>query len=354
MAVRFTTPIQSGINLLPVTCFLLPGSILVSILSSRFGQFRWAIWIGWAITACGCGFFVLLDQQTVPEIWATILAIFGIGSGMVLTSLNVGIQAISPAEDCGRAAAMYSFMRSLGMTIGVAVGGTTFQNVMVLKLNELSLPSTIAKNAEMFIEQLKSMEPTDPTRIGALEAYIYGLRGVFWLITSIALVGFAMSTMIRKHSMDKMLESKFVLKSRSHMNGEPPLLRSSTTLSKTNSKDGLLLSRPSIASSTRSRTELEAHVAGDGEKSPLGVAYTTKGLRQLTLPTRVPSRKPLAEAYYFFPNGARIPTQISYRSTRHGFYPNSTFQATSPHPNMMPDLTSQQRVSLILQRDAWS
>lgn len=50
------------------------------------------------------------------------LALFGVGSGMVLTSVNVGIQAISKVEDCAMAASMYGFFRSLGMPIGVAVG----------------------------------------------------------------------------------------------------------------------------------------------------------------------------------------------------------------------------------------
>lgn len=46
---------------------------------------------------------------------------FGVGSGMLLSSVNFGIQTISRSEDCGRAACMYTFVRSMGMSIGVAV-----------------------------------------------------------------------------------------------------------------------------------------------------------------------------------------------------------------------------------------
>src|SRR2546423_13929193 len=62
------------------------------------------------------------------------------GSGVVLISVNFGIQAIVKTEDCGRATSMYAFIRTLGMTIGVAVGGTVFQNLMTQKLANLSLP----------------------------------------------------------------------------------------------------------------------------------------------------------------------------------------------------------------------
>ncbi|KAH8906628.1 major facilitator superfamily transporter [Coniochaeta sp. PMI_546] len=204
-------PIQSGLDLLPVSTLLLPGSIIVSFLTTRLGRFRWAIWIGWTITAVGSGLFLLLDVDTPTPVWAAILSIFGVGNGMILTSVNVAIQAISKAEDCGRAAAMYAFMRTLGMSIGVAVGGTTFQNVMAHKLHELGLPDAIAKNAEALIHQLWALKETDPVRIGALQAYVQGFHGVFWVMTATTLAGLVISLFIRRHSMDKPLQSIFVL-----------------------------------------------------------------------------------------------------------------------------------------------
>lgn len=213
-AAKFHSPIQSGLDLLPVSTLLLPGSIIVSFLTTRLGRFRWAIWIGWTITAIGTGLLLLLDVDTPTPVWAAILCIFGIGNGMVLTSVNVAIQAISKAEDSGRAAAMYAFMRTLGMSIGVAVGGTTFQNVMSHKLRELGLPNAIAKNAEALVHQLWALQPTDPVRIGALQAYVQGFHGVFWVMTAITLAGLTISLFIKRHSMDKPLESNFVLEGR--------------------------------------------------------------------------------------------------------------------------------------------
>jgi hypothetical protein len=67
----------------------------------------------------------MFDLQTRVIVIYVALAIFGIGTGMVLTSVNVGIQAISKIEDCAMAASMYGFFRSLGMPIGVAVSRFT-------------------------------------------------------------------------------------------------------------------------------------------------------------------------------------------------------------------------------------
>jgi MFS family permease len=214
MAVHAADALESGINLLPVTCLLLPGSIIVSVLSTRLGRFRWAIWIGWVITSLSCGLMQLMDENISTPEWATILAIFGIGAGMVLTSTNVAIQAISPAKDSARAAVMYTFMRSLGMCVGVAVGGTTFQNVMMAALDRRDLPSDIARHAEAYSSEIWKMDPADPTRDAILESFIEGFHGVFWLMTGISISCLVLSAFIRKHSMDKELESAYVLKGR--------------------------------------------------------------------------------------------------------------------------------------------
>lgn len=210
-AIHFHSPVQSGLDLLPVTCLLLPGSIVVSILTTRLGRFRWAVWAGWAITSLGSGLFLLLDLDTPTPVWAAVMCIFGVGNGMVLTSVNVAIQAISRAQDCGRAASMYAFMRTLGMSVGVAVGGTAFQNAMASKLHELGLPDAIAHNAEAFVSMMKDMDAQNTVRTGALQAYMHGFKAVFWVMTGTAVAGFLVSLVIKKHSMDKALDSTFVL-----------------------------------------------------------------------------------------------------------------------------------------------
>jgi MFS family permease len=161
---------QSGLNMLPVTCLLLPGSIVVSLITTRIGRYRWSIWSGWAIAIIGCSLLLLLDEDTATPVWAVILAVFGIGHGMLLTGVNVGVQAVSRAEDAGRAASMYAFMRTLGMSFGVAIGGNVFQNAMSSKLTELGLPETIAYDSEVFVKTLISMDPADPVRIAVLQS----------------------------------------------------------------------------------------------------------------------------------------------------------------------------------------
>lgn len=125
MSVRSASPVRAGIDLFPAVCLLVPGSVVVAILTSRLGHFRWAIWLGLVIATVGCGLFILFDERTAKAVFAVALAVFGVGNGMVLTGVNVGTQAIAKAEDRPMAACMYGFMRSLGMPVGVAVRSLT-------------------------------------------------------------------------------------------------------------------------------------------------------------------------------------------------------------------------------------
>ncbi|KAH6847678.1 major facilitator superfamily domain-containing protein [Chaetomium sp. MPI-CAGE-AT-0009] len=228
-AVKFESPIQAGLDIFPATCVLLPSSIVTSLITTRLGRYRWAIWGGWVITAVGCGLLVLLDADTETAAWATILIVFGIGHGMLLTSLNIGIQAVSSVEDAGRAAAMYAFMRALGMSIGVAVGGSVFQNVMINELAELGLPESIAHNSEIYVEAMSHMDPQDPVRIASLQAYVTGFHGVYWTITATAIASLFISLVIKKFTMDKSLQSDFTLEGGRTANA--PLMAASSSSS---------------------------------------------------------------------------------------------------------------------------
>lgn len=121
MSVRSASPVRAGISLLPAVCLLIPGSVVVAMLTSRLGHFRWAIWLGFVVATVGCGLSILFDERTAKAVFAAALAVFGVGNGMVLTGVNVGTQAIAKAEDRPMAACVYRFMRGLGMPVGVAV-----------------------------------------------------------------------------------------------------------------------------------------------------------------------------------------------------------------------------------------
>jgi EmrB/QacA subfamily drug resistance transporter len=211
MSVRGVSSTRAGVELFPAVCFLVPGSIVIAVLTARLGRFRFGIWLGWTITTVACGLFVIIDVHTKLSVIATALALFGIGSGMVLTSVNVGIQAISKVEDCAMAASMYGFFRSLGMPIGVALSGTVFQNAMSSKLTALGLSTKIAHDSEQYVFVLRAMAE-GPQKSAILESYMSGFHAVFIFVTAISASALLASLVIRKFSMDKILLANYSVK----------------------------------------------------------------------------------------------------------------------------------------------
>jgi predicted MFS family arabinose efflux permease len=202
---------MTGVGLFPTTCGLLPSSVVVGIAISKYGRFRWAIWSGWVITILATGLLILWGTDTSTAAWAMILLILGLGHGLLLNALNVSVQAIASTEDVAYATAMYTFLRSFGMCLGVAIGGVVFQNVLSRSLMDRGLSSDIAQNATRYLAVLKAM-PESKNKHDILEAYAEAFRGLFTVLTGISGVGLLAALLIGRHTMDKELASEHVLR----------------------------------------------------------------------------------------------------------------------------------------------
>lgn len=213
-AAHFFGPIRTGLSVFPATTLMLPGSAIVSALIARTGRFRWAIWAGFTISTISTGVFIVWDDKTSTPVWAICECFFGLGMGMILSSVNFSIQAAVAPAHAGQAAAMYAFMRSVGMTIGVAVGGTVFQNIMKDKLRDLDVAHAedLARHAEGYIGTLKSMATAGAegvVREKITAGYVHGFRGVWITMTALCATGVVVSLFIERGDLNKVLQSKF-------------------------------------------------------------------------------------------------------------------------------------------------
>ena len=130
--------------------------------------------------------------------------------GMLVGAVNVSIQASVAPEVTGEAAVMYAFFRSLGMAVGVSVGGTVFQNQMRRKLEDLGVERAreLARDAEGFVQVVKNMS-VSRERERILEGYVGGFRGVWVTMTVLLAVGLVVSTVVRKGELNQKLSSRF-------------------------------------------------------------------------------------------------------------------------------------------------
>ncbi|KAB8298299.1 hypothetical protein EYC80_002028 [Monilinia laxa] len=121
MSVQSYTSVMAGIAALPETLTIAPFAIVFGIIATKTGSYRWGLWIGWAITAFGCGMLYLLDVGTSVFCWIFLMLGSGIGMGLLYPALSLAIQASAPVEDAATAARLFTFFRALDQTVGVAI-----------------------------------------------------------------------------------------------------------------------------------------------------------------------------------------------------------------------------------------
>lgn len=203
--------VMTGVGLLPVSIALMPSSIVVAFIISKTGQYRWALWFGWATTIAATGVTIILHRNTATAAWIFILAFVGLGHGILYNALLIAAQACSPAKDVAYAASLYTFFRTLGFAIGVIIGSTVLQNFMSERLSHLGLRTSIAHNAEGFIATLKTLSAGSALREGSLNAYCYGIDGIFEVMTGIGGIGLLVTPFVAGRSMNKALETDHIL-----------------------------------------------------------------------------------------------------------------------------------------------
>jgi hypothetical protein len=116
---------------------------------------------------------------------------------------------------------MYTFLRTFGMCLGVAIGGTVFQNQLRVHLKDGGLNEDIARDAEAFITVMKHMDATRfPVHLYR-QAYAASLRNVFEVLTGVAVLGGILSAFVSHADMDRALDSEHVLAAEEKTETEP-------------------------------------------------------------------------------------------------------------------------------------
>lgn len=127
---------------------------------------------------------------------------------MLFGSMEFAVQAASSDKDQAYAVATFSFFRTFGQAIGVAVGGVVFQNQMIKNLRGSKSFATqsrdLARDAAALVQLIK--ETADPDQKLELRlAYMRSLRTIFIVLGAISFASFLLAFFIRDYDMDRAL-----------------------------------------------------------------------------------------------------------------------------------------------------
>jgi hypothetical protein len=195
--VKGYTMIASGVAAFPQTFTVAPAAVIVGFIVAKVGKYRWAIWLGWALTTFGIGLMILLDVRTSIPAWIFLNLVGGIGLGILYPALAYGVQASSTDENMAYAVTLSGFFRSFGQTIGVAIGGSIFQNQLKKKLLAYPLLAPLAdhysKNANSMVGVIKAMPSDSLIKAQLIQAYADALKIVWVVCCAFAAIAFVAS-----------------------------------------------------------------------------------------------------------------------------------------------------------------
>lgn len=127
-AVLLFSAAHTGVSMLPISLFCIPGAALSAIAVSRWGKFKALHLTGFALFGLGMGLFTLQKETTPTAQWVIFQSISAFGAGIVLDTLLPAFQAPVEESDQAAATATWSFIKTFGCVWGVAIPAVIFNN----------------------------------------------------------------------------------------------------------------------------------------------------------------------------------------------------------------------------------
>lgn len=199
-AVRIRNSLEAAIDTLPLVISVTLSAAIAGFMVNKLGRFKHVVSVGWFLATIGAGLMSDFSPTTNKGQQIGYQILEGFGLGILFPTLNIATQAPQSAESLGIAAAVFTFVRALGQTFGVAIGGVIFQNQFDKRINRetSNLPSEYlisGQDAERFATELPSVSEI----FRAILQYVYAdsLRVVWWVLIPFAGIGLLISCVSR-------------------------------------------------------------------------------------------------------------------------------------------------------------
>ena len=193
--VKGHSPTESGLLLLPLMGGLLVTSILSGNLISRFGRYRFFPIVGTGLMAIGLFLLARLNVMTSTVTASLFMLVMGLGLGMVMQVLVLAVQNSVDYKYLGVATSGSTLFRQIGGSIGVAAFGAIFSHDLAVELAK-RIPAGTHLPSAANPEVVKHLPPA--IHAPYVDAFSAALHPVFLTAAGIAVVGFALTWLLRE------------------------------------------------------------------------------------------------------------------------------------------------------------
>ena len=119
------SPTMSGGLQTPLMVCMMIASIICGQLVARLGTYKAITVAGGVIAVISCLWLLTLGQNTGHASIIGVMAVFGVGMGMVFPTLTIVLQNTFTTSEIGAATASFQFFKNFATSLGVAILGAT-------------------------------------------------------------------------------------------------------------------------------------------------------------------------------------------------------------------------------------
>ncbi|KAI1259158.1 MFS general substrate transporter [Xylariaceae sp. FL1019] len=215
-AVQLSTPIRSGVQILPITLIAVLGAAVGAVALTKWGRYKLLHIIGFAFLSAGLGSLATLDENSTTARWVGLQIVPAIGAGMILDTLLPAFQAGVDESDSATAAASWSFVRSFGNVWGVAIPGAIL-NIYCSQYAEEAIADPTARlglqNGDAYSSATRDFitSLSEPARSQTIEVFSRALKKVFLIGIAFPILSFLLSFVEREVKLRTVLETEYGL-----------------------------------------------------------------------------------------------------------------------------------------------
>ena len=184
---------NSGLLLLPLMVGLLGASMTSGQIISRTGRYKVFPVAGCGIAAVAMYLLSTMGTDTSQATVTAFMIVLGIGIGLTMQTLVLAVQNAVDRSELGVATSSVSFFRSMGGSVGVALFGALFNNLLANRIGETV---AVGEGGSFTPEAIRQLP--EAVRSTYVAGFADSLTTVFLWATPLILLGFAVTWLLRE------------------------------------------------------------------------------------------------------------------------------------------------------------
>ncbi|KAN0112081.1 MFS amino acid permease [Russula decolorans] len=195
----------AGVRMIPFSLTASVTSMVSGVSVTRSGAYRAVIWASWAFMVLGWGLMTTLDDHsnTAKKVFYPLVTAAGVGCLFQIPL--IALQAAMPLKDMATSTGTFGFLRTMGGTVGIAIGQALYTSILKKKINKIPSLSGFDTSPGALSESVRTLRNLpQPERGEIIHAYTKSLAAIWIFNTPLVGVGFIMVLFIKAYSLKRM------------------------------------------------------------------------------------------------------------------------------------------------------